>query len=290
MALRIAAPAKINLHLAVGQLAPDGYHPVDTVLQTLAFGDTVTITPGGPGFTCTPDLGLSADENLAWRAARAMAEEFDHPLDVALVVEKRVPAGAGLGGASADAAAVLVGLATLWGAEVGDRRLVDIARSLGADVPFFLEGGASLFTGRGDVLARRLRALDAPIVLVKPETGVPTGAAYAAFDALGIPAPVSPDPLIAALEADDVRAVAGLLYNAMTPASAGLVPDVAEALAHVAGSAGVLGAAMAGSGSAVFGICASTASAEDCAAAARAAGLWAVSTRTQPDGCVVEAS
>ncbi len=277
MALRIAAPAKMNLHLAVGQLAPDGYHPVDTVLQTLAFGDTVTITPGGPGFSCTPDLGLSADENLAWRAARAMAEEFDHPLDVALVVEKRVPAGAGLGGASADAAAVLVGLATLWGAEVGDRRLVDIARSLGADVPFFLEGGAALFTGRGDVLARRLRALDAPIVLVKPETGVPTGAAYAAFDALGIPAPVSPDPLIAALEADDVRAVAApsLQRDDARVCRVSYLTSPKRShtlLAAPASSERRWPAAVRPSSASAR----STASAEDCAAAARAAGLWAV--------------
>lgn len=288
MTLRIFAPAKVNLHLAVGAPGPDGYHPVETVLQALAFGDTVTIAPGGPAFCCEPGLGLAADENLAWRAARAMAEAFGRDLDVAITVEKRVPAGAGLGGASADAAAVIVGLAEHWGLRTADGQLAEIARGLGADVAFFLEGGAALYTGRGDVLVKRLPSLGAPIVLVKPSEPVATAAAYAAFDDLGAFEQGPSEPLVAALESGDTRAVAARLHNAMTASSAGLVPAIAEALALVRACPGVLGAAMAGSGSAVFGVCEDDASAAACVERATGEGYWATATRTHGGGCVIE--
>lgn len=288
MTLRIFAPAKVNLHLAVGAPGPDGYHPVETVLQALAFGDTVTIAPGGPAFTCDPDLGLAVSDNLAWRAAQAMADAFGRDLDVAITVDKRVPVGAGLGGASADAAAVIVGLARLWDLEEHVDRLPEIARALGADVAFFLVGGAALYTGRGDVLASRLPALDASIVLVKPSEPVATAAAYAAFDVLGVFEQESVEPLVAALESGGTRAVAARLHNAMTASSAGLVPAIADALALVHACPGVLGAAMAGSGSAVFGVCEDEDSAAQCARRAVAAGYWATATHTHGSGCVIE--
>lgn len=290
MRLRVFAPAKVNLHLAVGATGPDGYHRVETVLQALHFGDLVTIGAGGPSFLCEPDLGLPAAGNLAWRAAMAMAQRFERPLDVAIEVEKRIPSGAGLGGASADAAAVIVGLAAFWGIERADVRLSVVARSLGADVPFFLEGGAALFGGRGDVLTRRLKPLDAPVVVVKPAEPVPTARAYEEFDRLGAIEPVSVEGIAGALDSRDVAAVASVLHNSMTDSSVRLVPQIREALEFVRSSDGVLGAAMAGSGSAVFGICADDYSAEGCAARARSSGLWGTATRTYAGGCTIEPS
>lgn len=286
--LTITAPAKVNLYLAVGELRGDGYHDVTTVLHALEFHDTVTIAEGGPfSFACSPDLGLAEDANLAVRAARAMSERYGRPLDCTIAVAKRIPAGGGLGGASSDAAAVLVGLARLWRIDVREPTVVEIARALGADVPFFLEGGAALFTGRGDVLAERLTPLDAPVVLVKPADPVPTAAAYAAFDRLTErPAPVSPQRLARALDAGDAVAVGSTLFNAMTPASVGMVPAIGEALARLVGDPAVLGAAMAGSGSTVFAICTDAAAAARLADAAREAGFWAEKTRLSPRGCV----
>lgn len=285
MRMRVFAPAKVNLHLAVGDVRADGYHDVTTVLHALAFGDTVVIEPGSSfGFACTPDLGLRPEDNLACKAATEMAAWFDRPLDVSIAVEKRMPAGAGLGGASSDAAATILGLARLWGIDAGDELLVDIARSLGADVPFFLTGGAALYSGRGDVLERTLPALDAPFVLVKPAEAVATGSAYAAFDGIERQQPPTPSALIAALEREDVRDVARHLYNNMTAASVGIVPGIAGALRLVAEAHGVFGSAMAGSGSAVFGICETDADAGRCAQAAREAGLWAMATRTSRSG------
>ncbi|MHB1323514.1 MAG: 4-(cytidine 5'-diphospho)-2-C-methyl-D-erythritol kinase [Coriobacteriia bacterium] len=289
MVVRIFAPAKVNLHLAVGPAADDGYHEVTTVLQALAFGDTVTITPGTAfDFACTPDLGLKPEDNLACRAAMAMAAAFNRPLDVSIAVDKRVPSGAGLGGGSADAAAVILGLARLWGIEEPDAALAKVACGLGADVPFFLTGGAALYRGRGDVLERTLEPLQASLVVVKPAESVPTGQAYAAFDLLGPSASPEPDALISALGSGDLREVTRHLYNNMTPASVGLVPGISGALRLVSENHGVVGAAMAGSGSAVFGICRRPADASACAEEARRAGLWAVATRSHHAGCVVE--
>jgi len=293
--LIVTAPAKVNLHLAVGAVRDDGYHDVTTVLHALALHDTVTLTEGVQyAFACEPDFGLPADENLAARAARAMAARFGRTLDVAIAIEKRIPAGGGLGGASADAAAVLAGLATLWGIDIDAIELVKVARSLGADVPFFLGGGAALMTGRGDVLERRFPALDAPVVLVKPAEPVPTAAAYAAFDGLAA-LEASPDAtntavsfaLRSALDAGDVREVADALVNTMTPASVSLVPAIGDALALVSGASGVLGAEMAGSGSTVFGICADDETAMRVAALAGAAGYWSAATRLAAAGCTV---
>lgn len=289
MRLRVLAPAKVNLHLTVGAAAADGYHPVETVLQALALSDVVELSPGGPSFLCEPDLGLPAAENLAWRAARAMEQRFGRPLDMAISVEKRIPSGAGLGGASSDAAAVIVGLATHWGIDRDDVRLRVVARSLGADVPFFLEGGAAVFGGRGDVLTRRVRSLDAAVVVVKPTEPVPTALAYEAFDRLASAIPhASTTGLVRALEAGDVRGVAQLLHNDMTASSVGLVPAIAEALDSVRSAPGVLGAAMAGSGSAVFGICEDDRSALECAEQMGASGHWSTATRARSGGCEIE--
>lgn len=286
--MQVFAPAKVNLHLAVGARRSDGYHDVTTVLQALAFGDTVTITPSAEfGFACTPDLGLAAEENLACRAAHAMAQRFDRPLTASIAVEKRVPAGAGLGGASSDAAAVLLGLAQLWEMDPADEGLADVARSLGADVPFFLMRGAALFGGRGDLLERPLPALDAPIVLVKPAPSVPTAQAYAAFDRLAASPPPPPEAIIAALEDGDPAAVAAHLYNNMTEAALALVPEIAGVLRLLGESSGIRGTTMAGSGSAVFGICADERAAEACAESARALGLWAVATHAHTGDCGV---
>jgi 4-diphosphocytidyl-2-C-methyl-D-erythritol kinase len=225
-----------------------------------------------------------------------MADRFGRPLDVAISIEKRIPAGGGLGGASADAAAVLVGLAQLWGivpdaasdAAAGDPAVLEIARRLGADVPFFLEGGAALFTGRGDVLALALPALGADVVLVKPVDPVPTAAAYAAFDRLAVrEQPPSPELLVRALGTGNAAAVASALFNNMTAASTSLVPGIRDAFALLAADSRVLGSAMAGSGSTVFGICEDGAAAARIADAARERGFWAAASRLSPSGCTI---
>jgi 4-diphosphocytidyl-2-C-methyl-D-erythritol kinase len=288
--LRIAAPAKVNLHLSVGGVRTDGYHEVRTVLHALDFGDSVTIAPSA-GFSvlCEPPIDVAPERNLAYRAARAMEARYGRELAVAVRIDKRIPAGAGLGGASADAAAVIAGLASAW--DLGDDAgLEAVARSLGADGPFLIEGGAALLGERGDVPVRRLPPLDVAVVLAKPADPVSTAAAYAAFDAAGGSRAFPPrdaDDLIEAFECADPGGVAAALANNLTDAAVGLVPAIADALACLEGAPGVLGVALTGSGSAVFGICADDAAAARARDLARERGFWSVATRTSPHGCRV---
>ncbi len=282
--ITVTAPAKVNLFLGIGAVRPDGYHDVSTVVHALDFADTITLELA-PTFslTCTAELGIPAEENLALRAARAFSEAFEVPGGVAIALTKRIPSGAGLGGGSSDAAAVLAGLSELHGVDLADPRLVEIAQSLGADVPFFLLGGAALMTGRGDRIERILPAIVVPVVLVKPPAPVPTAAAYRAFYADPVPAGDS-SSVLDALQRADPLALGAALSNNMTGAALSLVPEVADALAWVNAVSGVLGAAVAGSGSAVFAVCADEQVARRIADEAAGRGLWGMATSTRSSG------
>lgn len=287
-ALQVAAPAKVNLYLVVGDRRSDGYHDVTTVLQTLELHDTIRIVPDRPlDVVCEPGLGVTADANLAAVAARALASAVGREPDVALHIEKRIPAGGGLGGGSADAAAVLVGLAELWGLPADHPSLSASARAVGADVPFFLAGGTALLGGRGDVVLRTLPTPELDVVLVNPGVPVPTGAAYAAFDRqLRVVAP-PPDAIVAALKSGSSRAVSAALYNNMTEAAVGLAAEVGDAVALLQAEPGVLGRAVAGSGSTVFGVLDGREAAERAGQAMSARGWWATATRTTSAGASV---
>lgn len=285
--LSINAPAKVNLFLGVGAIRPDGYHSVQTVLHTLELSDTVSLSPADAlTLSCDPDVGVPAEENLAYRAAQEFSRQFEIEVLIDIHVAKRIPWGAGLGGGSSDAAAVLVGLAFWAGLPLGDERLVRVASSLGADVPFFLSGGAALMGGRGDDLARRAESIDVSLVLVKPDAAVSTGAAYAAFDATPRP---SGDPrgVLDALGSQDAALLGAAVANNMTYASCSLVPQIDEALSWLRAENDVLGVAMAGSGSSVFALCAQPSVAERLAAEASQRGWWAVATRTSSLGASV---
>src|SRR5258706_9709976 len=154
---RLRAFAKINLMLRVGGVRPDGYHALETTFQSLALHDTLTIrTARGPfRITCDDPACPTGRRNLVWRAADAVWRASGRrgvPRGVAVHIAKRIPMQAGLGGGSSDAAAALRALGRRW--RVGDARLRAIAASLGADVPYFFEGGTALGVERGGLLFR----------------------------------------------------------------------------------------------------------------------------------------
>lgn len=283
--VRVSAPAKINLYLAVGGVRPDGYHSVTTVLQALEFADELRVTPADElSLVCDRDLGIPAQENLAYRAALAMTEEFGREAAVHIELTKRVPDGAGLGGGSSDAAAVVTALAYLWELPADDSRLTRLASGLGADVPFFLTGGAAVFAGKGDRLQRTLPAMRVPVALVRVPDPVPTAAAYRAFDEGERPAAPGPRHVTDAMCFRDPAALGAALYNNMTDAAIGLVPEIAHALALCEGAQGVHGAALCGSGSAVFALCHDDAAAEAIVRQARERGWWGEATHTGSEG------
>jgi 4-diphosphocytidyl-2-C-methyl-D-erythritol kinase len=287
MRMTLSAPSKLNLYLAVGAPRTDGYHDVTTVLVALDLGDTVTVEPSGClSLGCEPDVGVPTHQNLAWRAAVAMSEEFGRPPHFAIAVAKRVPAGAGLGGGSADAAAVIAAIAVEWGVSRDDARLDAVARILGSDVVFPLRGGCALYEGRGDTPVRALGLPRAYFAIACGAAPVPTADAYAMFDRLGgDPAP-GPGAVESALAEGSCSALGAALYNNMTSAALALVPSIAEGLASMQTAVGCLGSALCGSGSGVFGVFGRAAQAEEAAAAARGRGMWAAVARPRSGGTI----
>jgi len=285
--MKLSAPAKLNLYLAVGTTRPDGYHAVTTVLLGLDLGDEVTVEPAAAlSLACEPPVGVPDELNLGWKAALAMGEAFGRSADFAIHITKNVPAGAGLGGGSADAAAVIAAVASAWGVPAGDPRLDSVASSLGADVLFPLHGGCALYGGRGEVLERSLPLPEAHFAIACGDAPVSTVAAYSTLDRLGCGAAPGPGAVEAALESGDPAALGSALYNNMTPAALELVPAIGDALADMESARGCLGAALCGSGSAVFGVFASPSEAAAAAAGARERGLWAAVARPSPGGTI----
>lgn len=155
--LKVHAPAKINWSLEVVSKRQDGYHEIRTLLQTIQISDRVTLRPAdGLYLDLSGDAEALAGErqetNLAHRAAARLRERCDAQYGVRIALEKQVPVATGLGGGSSDAAAVLRGLRPLWGLALSDGDLTSVAAELGSDVPFFLRGGTTLASGRGELL------------------------------------------------------------------------------------------------------------------------------------------
>lgn len=205
----VQAPAKINLYLGVSlQRTLVGYHRLSTLMGTVGLYDQVTLEPSDRlSLICRPSVRTSMENNTASMAALFFAEALDRPADVAITLDKTIPAQAGLGGGSADAAAVLLGLCAAWGIDPFDPLVHGVAASVGADVPFFLTGGLALMGGAGDQLEETFSAVPFHAVLVRPGgVGVSTPRAYEAFDAH--PEPAAPlEPLVDAVAAANVDAM-----------------------------------------------------------------------------------
>jgi 4-diphosphocytidyl-2-C-methyl-D-erythritol kinase len=191
-ALRLRAPAKINWTLEVLGERPDGYHEVRTILQTLGLADTVTITPDNEvSLSLSGDPGLLLSEplqtNLAYRAAALLPRTAgaDRPRGAHIELEKRIPAAAGLGGGSSNAAAVLRGLRALWQLDLTDDALATLAGELGSDVPFFLRGGCVLAEGRGERLASLPDAPPQRLLVAWPARPAPADKTARMYAAMG---------------------------------------------------------------------------------------------------------
>ena len=224
----IRAPAKLNLGLEVVGRRPDGYHDLVTIFQAVSVFDDVTLTPAPDLDVASDDPGLAGPDNLAFGALVALRTRLGTSQGASVRLTKRIPVAAGLGGASSDAAATLLGARRLWDAAVADEDLAELAAALGSDVPFFLRGGTVLATGRGE----RLEPLPPPavwFVVVTPAVALPrkTATLYAALT----PADLS-DGRDVRRQARRLRAgeplAPDLLRNAFTRPLAALRPGLAE--------------------------------------------------------------
>jgi len=277
--IEVHAAGKINLFLEVIARRPDGFHEIETLMSAVSIYDTLTITPRAKNSSARPldfscrwahaysgDALPPAEHNLAYRALQKLEDAAGRPLLGQVRLVKRIPAAAGLGGASADAAAVLAAGNLAWKLDLSPEQLAEIAAHLGSDIPFFLSEGAAVCRGRGE----QIEPFSAPplhIVVVRPPVGLSTPAVYK--QCTPNPTPRSVDSLMQAWSSGKVNSVAAALYNRLEQAASSLTPWIAQSREAML-SVGSLGCRMSGSGTSYFGVFASAYHARRAAARLRA--------------------
>ena len=268
----IKANAKINLTLDILGKRADGYHEVAMVMQSVGLHDTIRLEKAERGIALTIDRpDLAADEtNLAWRAARLMMDVHSIQSGVRIDIVKRIPIAAGLAGGSADAAAVLRGLDALFGLGLSNEALCELGARIGSDVPFCIQGGTMLATGRGEVLRRLPDMPAAWVVLVKPPVAVSTAWAYQSYDAA--PALVHPDntAMLAAIAEGDLDGIGRQLGNVLETVTVKKYEEISRIRQRML-EAGALAAMMSGSGPTVFALARDEAAARQIVGSAAAA-------------------
>ncbi len=273
----VNAPAKLNLSLHIRGQRPDGYHLLDSIVAPITIFDRVSVhvTPSSASavsLRCRPsDAAPPGRDNLAWRAADLFLQRHQSTASVAINVVKRIPAQAGLGGGSSDAAAVLRGLNALSRNPVSVEDLMRWALELGADVPLFLVERPARMRGIGDQLDPHRLASTDPLVVVYPGVGLDTRLVYAKYD----------DLLTMKGTVSSIRALTpgqgplrSIMHNDLEAAAFHLQPSLLSLKRRLQGL-GAAGALMTGSGSAVFGVWTDWSDAQRAAEQLRSSGLWA---------------
>lgn len=256
--MRVLAPAKTHLFLEVPRRRDDGHHELDTVIVEIGLCDALTVEPKSDGVISLDVVGakVPADaDNLAWRAAEVLRAAAGRPeLGAHIDLDRRIPAGGGLGGGSSDAAAALKGLNAAWELGFDEERLAGIASELGADVPYFLRGGAQRGRGRGELLDPLPSPATIHVVLVFPPFPCPTQDVYEALGPYLPDAPRTPDALLAALAANDLPGIAANVFNRLEQPAFELFPKLEGLRDEIADMDGMLTCFLSGSGSALVGL------------------------------------
>lgn len=251
--ITVSAPAKINLMLDVTGRRGDGYHTLDTVMQSISLCDTVEIFSNGSGAVtvdCTDKsvpCGKYAEKNIAFKAAMAFYSCTGiSDVGLHISIEKRIPSQAGLGGGSSDGAAVIAGMNMLYGTGLSDSQLCGIGAKVGADVPFCIIGGTKLCKGIGEVISPAPQLEDCFIVIGKGSGGISTAEAYKKIDCL------SPSNEQNSLMYDgticSLKKTCGNIFETVTETK-----DVSK-IKKICAECDSAYSAMSGSGSAVFGL------------------------------------
>ena len=262
------APAKLNPFLRVLRKRDDGYHEIETLILPITLADGVQAVLGDDlQLTVVGELAgevPAGEDNLVLKAAEALRKRTNEQRGAHLLLSKRIPVAAGLGGGSADAAAALRALNHLWSLDLRVEELTEVAASVGSDVPALLRVGPSLARGRGE----NVEAIDLPKswwVLVTQTFEVSSVDAYGWWDESGATGPDPPD-LTEALRTGDVEGAGALLFNDLEPGVASRHPEVTEARKRLL-DAGALGALLSGSGPTMVGLARDGLHAEDLARA-----------------------
>lgn len=253
--ISLDAHAKINLSLDVLGKRADGYHTLRMIMQSIQLHDTISIheIPAGVEIICEAPYVPNNNSNIAYKAAEAMLNRYNITSGVRIEVDKKIPVAAGLAGGSADAAAVLKGINELFDLGASREELMQLGKTIGADVPYCIMGGTALAEGIGEKLTPLAPFGNIPVILIKPRLGVSTAWVYKNFrlDKAGC----KPDTslLIKAIEARDIKAVASDMKNVLesvTLEKYKIIGKIKEDLIAL----GSLGSMMSGSGPTVFGL------------------------------------
>ena len=255
--MRAEAFAKVNFTLEVFGKRADGYHALRSVVMPISLSDTLDIEVTDDG-SITSDTGY--DDDLCVKAAKVLRNNRIIELSnnrnpgATIRVTKRIPAGGGLGGGSADAAAVLRALNELWKVGLSREELAEIGAQVGSDVPSLVMGGSVIMEGRGEkVTPLSTSTSSLHLVLVNPGINCSTKEVYGACEARALSDENATAKMVAALGEDDVGKIAAALMNDLQAPAVKLHPEIADALVSLR-TAGVVGAMMSGSGSSVFGL------------------------------------
>ncbi len=255
MVIKVLARAKVNLTLDVLGKRPDGYHEVEMVMQSVELHDSLEFSPADRGIEITVegmDL-LPGEDNLVYRAAELMRLRGNVRSGVKVLLKKKIPVAAGLGGGSADAAVTLKALNKMWGVGLSMSELILLGEQLGADVPYCLMGGTALARGKGEQVLRLPPCPPLGLVLVKPPFSVSTGSVYQAFRFGQTLKKPDNQAMIEMIRTNDASGIASCLDNALESVTIRMHPEITEIKEKLI-EAGALGALMSGSGPTVFGL------------------------------------
>lgn len=251
--ITVNAFAKLNLFLNITGTLENGYHSLETVMQTIDLADKVTVETSGSGIriSCDNPLVPCNEKNIAYRAAKAFMTALSEDFGVKITIEKRIPLEAGMGGSSTDGAAVLLALNRLCGNPFEMHELLKLGARLGADVPFCLCGGTKICRGTGDVFEKTQPVPDCTFLIIKPDFAKNTTEAYKLFDIRYVESKPDFISFCDAMRSGSISEISSRLYNVFSELYA---DERIFSIERTLIASGALGAAMTGSGSAVFGI------------------------------------
>lgn len=280
--ITIKANAKINLTLEVTGKRPDGYHELRSIMQSVSLHDTVTVSPEGEStvISCDKPFIPCDERNIAFKAAEAFFNEYGRSFGVKIHIEKNIPSEAGLGGGSADGAAVLTALNILSGMPFTEEKLISMGAKVGADIPFCLKGGTRLCTGIGEIMEEKPSLPLCHIVIAKGNEGISTAKAFAAIDAYGFDKALTD---LSPFENGSIEKIANLCMNDFEKAAD--IPEI-NTIKNTMLSHGALCSVLSGSGSAVYGIFTDSSAAHSCCQKLEKSGFFAYQALPEKQGLI----
>lgn len=289
--LRLHAHAKINLYLDVVGKRTNGYHNLETIFHSIALHDEVILRESsetGIKVLCDhPDVPLDSN-NLAYRAAQSLSDLVGGFSGLEITIIKRIPVAAGLAGGSANAAAVLIGVNTLFSLDLSDKVLMTIGAKLGADVPFCILGGAAFGTGIGNILTPLPVLTDIPIVLINPGIAISTSDVFRNLN-ITLTNPSNESIIIrTCVEKGDIVGVGKNLYNLLEIPVFAKHTILSELKSRLSTQTGCYGALMSGSGASIFSLMENTLAAKRCESLFKTSVSFCTTTHTYGLGVCID--